>query len=128
VRAKPARSTLHDPAYGPDAELSIEPEDFAAAVPDPLAEAEADLLCHLASEHPDAIDRLARLIPPHHLHGVRRIVPVRLDRFGVVLRLEFAARARDVQLPFLTPLTRAEEAGEKMQELYARARCCRGGH
>jgi hypothetical protein len=123
-----AEATLQDPAYGADAEVAVEPADFAAAAPDPLAHAEADLLCHLSSAHPDAVDRLARLIPPHHLHGVRRIVPVRLDRYGVVLRLEFAARARDVRLPFLTPLERPEDTGERMQELYARARCCRGGH
>ncbi|WP_432985552.1 DUF2470 domain-containing protein [Dactylosporangium sp. CA-233914] len=123
-----AEATLQDPAYGRDAEITVTPEDFAAAVPDPLAHLEADMLCHLCDAHPDAVDRLARLVPPHHLHGVRRIVPVRLDRFGVVLRLEFAGRARDVRLPFRTPLRRPEEAGERMQELYARARCCRGGH
>ncbi|MEV6932715.1 DUF2470 domain-containing protein [Dactylosporangium sp. NPDC051485] len=121
-------ATLQDPAYGRDREISVDPDAFAAAVPDPLAEAEADLLCHLVAEHPDAVERLSRLIPPHHLHGVRRILPVRLDRYGVVLRLEFAGRARDVRLPFLAPLHRAEEAGDKMQELYARARCCHGGH
>jgi hypothetical protein len=123
-----AEAALQDPAYGPDAEIQVDPDDFAAAAPDPLAEVEADLLCHLSAAHPEAVDRLARLIPPHHLHGVRRIVPVRLDRFGVVLRLEFAARARDVQLPFLSPLHKPEEAGDRLQELYARARCCRGGH
>ncbi|WP_432834871.1 DUF2470 domain-containing protein [Dactylosporangium sp. CA-092794] len=123
-----AEATLYDPAYGRDAEISVDPDDFAAAVPDPLAESEADLLCHLHSAHPDAIDRLARLVPPHHLHGVHRILPVGLDRYGVVLRLEFAGRARDVRLPFQQPLHRAAEAGERMQELYARARCCHGGH
>ena len=123
-----AEASLRDPAFGLDSEISVEPEDFAAAVPDPLAEVEADLLCHLSDAHPDAIDRLSRLVPPHHLHGVRRILPVRMDRFGVVLRLEFAARARDVQLPFLSPLTHADEAGDRMQELFQQARCCRGGH
>ncbi|GAA2375840.1 DUF2470 domain-containing protein [Dactylosporangium salmoneum] len=121
-------ATLQDPAYGPDREISVDPDAFAAAAPDPLAESESDLLCHLATAHPGAVDRLSRLIPPHHLHGVRRILPVRLDRYGVVLRLEFAGRARDVRLPFLAPLHRPEEAGDKMQELYARARCCHGGH
>jgi hypothetical protein len=123
-----AEATLQDPAYGRDAEISVDPDDFAAAAPDPLAHVEADLLCHLTDAHPDAVDRLARLVPPHHLHGVKRIVPVRIDRYGVVLRLEFAGRARDVRLPFLSPLDKPEEAGERMQELYAQARCCRGGH
>ncbi|MEU7876465.1 DUF2470 domain-containing protein [Dactylosporangium sp. NPDC049140] len=123
-----AEAALQDPAYGRDAEVAVDPDEFAAAAPDPLAHVEAELLCHLSDAHPDAVDRLARLVPPHHLHGVRRIVPVRLDRYGVVLRLEFAGRARDVRLPFLSPLDRPEEAGDRMQELYARARCCHGGH
>ncbi|MER7283917.1 DUF2470 domain-containing protein [Dactylosporangium sp. NPDC000244] len=123
-----AEATLQDPAYGRDAEITVDPDAFAAAEPDPLAHVEADMLCHLSDAHPDAVDRLARLVPPHHLHGVKRIVPVRLDRYGVVLRLEFAERARDVRLPFPTPLNRPEEAGDRMQELYAQARCCRGGH
>ncbi|GAA2628326.1 hypothetical protein GCM10010399_69940 [Dactylosporangium fulvum] len=120
-------ATLLERGFGGD-EVDVEADEFAAARPDPLAEAEADMLCHLATAHPDAVERLSRLVPPHHLHGVHRILPVRLDRFGVVLRLEFASRARDVQLPFPAPLDRAEQAGERMQELFARARCCRPGH
>ncbi|WP_433613403.1 DUF2470 domain-containing protein [Dactylosporangium sp. CA-139114] len=123
-----AEATLQDPAYGRDAETTVDPDEFAAAEPDPLAHVEADLLCHLSDAHPDAVDRLARLVRPHHLHGVKRVVPVRLDRYGVVLRLEFAGRARDVRLPFPTPLNRPEEAGDRMRELYAQARCCPGGH
>ncbi|WP_330186290.1 DUF2470 domain-containing protein [Dactylosporangium sp. AC04546] len=120
-------AALQDPAFGPD-EVDVDPAAFANATPDPLAEHEADLLCHLLSAHPDAVERLSRLIPPHHLHGVRRILPVRMDRFGLVLRLEFASRARDVQLAFTSPVKHASEAGDRMQELLARARCCRHGH
>ncbi|MET7398495.1 DUF2470 domain-containing protein [Dactylosporangium sp. NPDC005572] len=120
-------AALQDPAFGPD-EVDVDPAEFAGAKPDPLAEHEADLLCHLLSAHPDALERLSRLIPPHHLHGVRRILPVRMDRFGLVLRLEFASRARDVQLAFTSPVRHASEAGDRMQELLVRARCCRHGH
>ncbi|MEV4138621.1 DUF2470 domain-containing protein [Dactylosporangium sp. NPDC049742] len=120
-----AEATLVDPVLG---EAQIEADEFAAARPDPLAKDEADLLCHLTGAHPEAIEHLSRLIPPHHLHGVRRIVPIRMDRFGVVLRLEFAARHRDVQLPFSAPLRTAEEAAPRMHELLARARCCQRNH
>jgi hypothetical protein len=105
-----AEATLQDPAYGRDTEISVGPDDFAAAEPDPLALIEADLLGHLSDAHPEAIDRLSRLVPPHHLHGVNRIVPIRFDRYGVVLRLEFTGRARDVRLPFPAPQQRPEEA------------------
>jgi hypothetical protein len=120
-----ASATLVDPLLG---EVEVEADAFAAASPDPLAKDEADLLCHLTGAHPEAIEHLSRLIAPHHLHGVHRILPVRMDRFGVVLRLEFAGRHRDVQLPFSAPLRTAEEAAPRMQELLARARCCRRTH
>jgi hypothetical protein len=109
-------------------EVEVEADAFAAASPDPLAKEEADLLCHLTGAHPEAIEHLSRLIAPHHLHGVHRVVPIRMDRFGVVLRLEFAGRHRDVQLPFSAPLRTAGEAAPRMHELLARARCCQRNH
>jgi hypothetical protein len=118
-------ATLLDPVLG---EVEVEAEAFVAAGPDPLATQEADLLCHLTDEHPEAIEHLSRLIAPHHLHGVHRVVPVRMDRFGVVLRLEFAGRHRDVQLPFSAPLRTADDAAPRMHELLARARCCQRNH
>jgi len=120
-----AEATLVDPMLG---EVQVEPDEFAAARPDPLASEEADLLCHLTGAHPEAIEHLSRLIAPHHLHGVHRVVPVRMDRFGVVLRLEFASRHRDVQLPFSAPLRTADEAAPRMHELLARARCRQRNH
>ena len=120
-----ATATLLDPVLG---EVEVEADAFAAARPDPLAREEADLLCHLTDAHPEAIEHLSRLIAPHHLHGVHRVLPVRMDRFGVVLRLEFAGRHRDVQLPFSAPLRIADEAAPRMHELLARARCCQRNH
>ncbi|MFF5235504.1 DUF2470 domain-containing protein [Dactylosporangium sp. NPDC000521] len=120
-----AEATLADPLLG---EVRVEAGEFATARPDPLAKDEADLLCHLTGAHPEAIEHLSRLIPPHHLHGVHRIAPIRMDRFGVVLRLEFAARHRDVQLPFSAPLRTAEDAAPRMHELLARARCRQRNH
>ena len=120
-----ASATLLDPVLG---EVEVEADAFAAARPDPLAREEADLLCHLTGAHPEAVEHLSRLIAPHHLHGVHRVVPVRMDRFGVVLRLEFAAHHRDVQLPFSAPLRTAADAAPRMHELLARGRCCRRNH
>ena len=120
-----ASATLLDPVLG---EVEVEADAFAAAGPDPLARDEADLLCHLTDAHPEAVEHLSRLIAPHHMHGVHRIVPVRMDRFGVVLRLEFASRHRDVQLPFSAPLRTADEAALRMHELLARARCRQRNH
>ena len=103
---------------------------LAAAAPDPLAGTEADMLCHLAGVHRDVVDRLARLIPAAHLQGVCAVLPLRLDRCGLVLRLQYAGdRQRDVRLPFGAPLRTAADAPDRMRELLAAAtHRCRHHH
>lgn len=72
----------------PDA-VTLEPEEFAAAVPDPLHPCERDLLLDLREYH---AGDLAALLPGPCL-------PVRLDQYGLVLagpelyRVEFPAPA-----------------------------------
>ncbi|MEV6692964.1 DUF2470 domain-containing protein [Micromonospora sp. NPDC051196] len=103
---------------------TIDPAAFAAAEPDPLAADEADLLCHLDRHHPRTIERLFRLIDPHHRYGVQRVVPVRLDRHGLVLRLERVRGHRDVRLGFATTLRHQDELGRSMAALLANSAGC----
>jgi hypothetical protein len=103
----------------------VSPAEFAAARPDLLASREAALLCHLVDAHADLVSWLSRLVPVKRLHGVTRVHPLRLDRFGIVLRLEFPSRDRDVRLPFSQPAGTVEDAPSRMLELLARARTCR---
>ncbi|WP_274530087.1 DUF2470 domain-containing protein [Micromonospora cabrerizensis] len=105
--------------------ISVGPDAFAAARPDPLAAAEADLLCHLDHHHPQAVERLCRLIPTRHLQGVRQVRPVRLDRHGVVLRLELARGDRDVRLSFGAPLRHPDHLGAEIEALLHQAHGCR---
>jgi hypothetical protein len=106
----------------------LEGEALMAAEPDPLAYCEAELLCHLADAHSDAVDHLTRLLPAERLPGVRAVIPLRLDRYVVVLRLEDVRRDRDARLPFGTPLRPATDAPTRMLELLSRAHSCRRGH
>jgi hypothetical protein len=103
----------------------VSPAEFAAAAPDLLASREAALLCHLVDAHADLVSWLSRLVPVERLHGVTRVHPLHLDRFGIVLRLEFPSRERDVRLPFGQPVRAVEDAPSRMLELLARARTCR---
>jgi hypothetical protein len=105
--------------------VAVDPERFATAAPDLLASRESALLCHLVDTHADMVAWLSRLVPAERLHGVRRVHPLRLDRFGVVLRLEFPSADRDARLAFAKPLTTVEEAPSRMLELLAKARMCR---
>lgn len=104
---------------------SVDPDAFAAARPDPLAAAEADLLCHLDHHHPQTVERLCRLIPTRHLQDVRQVRPVRLDRHGVVLRLETAGGDRDVRLSFGAPLRHPDQLGAQIEALLRQTHGCR---
>ncbi len=53
----------------------VDPVALAAAEVDPLATCEADMLLHIATAHPDAVEVLTRLVVPELLAGVVRVVP-----------------------------------------------------
>lgn len=106
----------------------VDADEFAAAQPDPLAAVEADLLCHLDHHHPRTVEGLSRLIPARHLQGVRQVRPVRLDRHGVVLRLELSRGDRDVRLTFRTPLRHPDELGAQIEALLRHSGVCRARH
>ncbi|AUH41792.1 DUF2470 domain-containing protein [Streptomyces sp. CMB-StM0423] len=104
----------------------IDPEELTTAGPDPLAVQEPAMLLHLADSHRDAVDALTRLLDPAALHGVVRVHPLALDRYGLVLRLEHPRGHRDARLPFPTPLTGPAEAGPAIRTLlYAAHHCSR---
>ncbi|WP_018222103.1 DUF2470 domain-containing protein [Salinispora pacifica] len=106
------------------ATTAVDPADFAAAEPDPLAAEEAELLCHLDRHHPRTVESLCRLVAPRHRHGVRRVVPLRLDRHGLVLRLERMSGHRDVRLGFTPALRHPDELRERMATLVERGAAC----
>ncbi|MBG6105395.1 hypothetical protein IW249_005809 [Micromonospora vinacea] len=106
----------------------IDADEFATAQPDPLAAVEADLLCHLDHHHPHTVEGLSRLVPARHLQGVRQVRPVRLDRHGVVLRLERSTGDRDVRLHFRAPLRHPDELGARIEALLRHPHGCRARH
>jgi hypothetical protein len=100
-------------------------DELVGAPVDPVAEREAAWLIHLADSHPGVVDLLARLVAPQALHGVRRVYPLRLDRYGIVLRLERARAYRDVRLSFPVALRCREDVAEQMDALLRQAHRCR---
>jgi hypothetical protein len=114
-----AEVQLVDGAADPDevaAVVAVAREEYAAAAPDPLADVEATLLCHLLDDHPAELGWLAGLLPPGT--GAGRVAPVRLDRHGLLLRTGTA----DVRLPFAEPLTCPRQLPGRLRELLTRAR------
>jgi hypothetical protein len=106
------------------ASVVVSAAEYAAARPDPLAGLEARLLGHFLAEHPEELATLTALIPaaergrgtPAEPAG-GRVLPVGLDRYGLVLRV----RGRDLRLPFGEPLTCARQLPARMRDLLARA-------
>ena len=112
---------------GGDADLDedgayVELDDYTTASPDPVADGEAALLGHLIDDHARELDALVGLLPVAVLARSRRVLPVALDRYGLVLRASGPAGDTDQRLPFRQPLTRAHELPDRMRELLAGAR------
>jgi hypothetical protein len=99
----------------------VSPEEFAAAAPDPHVTAEAHLLTHLADVHPDAVERLTRLVGQDSLHGAVRVRPLAVDRHGLTLRIERLRGHGDVRLPFHRPADDTGQLTERMHVLLSQA-------
>ncbi|MCS0605553.1 DUF2470 domain-containing protein [Streptomyces sp. LP11] len=89
---------------------------------DPLATSEASMLTHLVDDHADLVPRLLRLVSPRPEAGVRRVVPVAVDRYGLTLRLEYRSTHRDVRIPFRTPVRDIDHVGPQIHALLAASR------
>lgn len=111
------RVVLKDPSGA----MAIDLGEFAAAAPDPLADAEARLLTHLADCHSDAVERLTRLVGRDSLYGAVRVQPLAVDRYGLTLRIERAQTHGDVRLPFHTPADDVAQLTERVHVLLAQA-------
>ncbi|MGX1544581.1 DUF2470 domain-containing protein [Streptomyces adustus] len=99
----------------------VDLDEFAAARPDPLATAEAHLLTHLADAHPDAVERLTRLVRPDSLYGAVRVQPLAVDRHGLTLCVERARTHGEVRLPFHAPADDVTQLTERMHVLLTQA-------
>nr|WP_231127339.1 DUF2470 domain-containing protein [Motilibacter aurantiacus] len=104
--------------------VELEGEEYATAGPDPLCCLEADLVAHLDAAHRPELDALLHACPPA-LDGGRRTRPLRLDRYGLTLRVERLSGSCDVRVPFPRPVRDVEEAGTALRALTAAALAAR---
>ncbi|MEW2400699.1 DUF2470 domain-containing protein [Streptomyces sp. NPDC046862] len=104
-----------------DGTTHLEFDEFTAAAPDPLSAYEAELLTHLDAAHTDSMAVLSRLAPPRLLLAATRVRAVRLDQYGLVLRLERADAYDDVRLSFTAPARTPNGAATQIGMLSARA-------
>ncbi|MFJ4780231.1 DUF2470 domain-containing protein [Streptomyces sp. NPDC088762] len=82
----------------------VDPEELAAAEPDPMVAHETELLQHLYAAHGDRIGELCGLLGPREADGLGA-VPLALDRLG--LRVRFSggvAGSFDARFDFPEPV------------------------
>ncbi|MGD9484258.1 DUF2470 domain-containing protein [Streptomyces sp. TRM70308] len=106
----------------------VEPEEFAAARPDPLAAHEAELLQHLASAHGDQVLALCALLGERaeRCAAGLRGVPLALGRFGLRVRYcptgptaaPGASAAFDAHFPFPEAVTDVAQLRHAMHGLF----------
>ncbi|MGW8375832.1 DUF2470 domain-containing protein [Streptomyces sp. ODS28] len=104
-------------------EEQVEPEEFAAAEPDPLARHEAELLQHLSAAHDGQVRSLCSLLGDEDaVCGVRdQVVPLALDRHG--MRVRFCGRAQcfDARFEFPEPVGDVAQLRRAMHALFEAA-------
>jgi hypothetical protein len=102
----------------------VEPDEFAAAVADPLAGHEAELLQHLASAHQDQLGALCATLGDRAdgCAGWERVAPLALDRFGIRLRFWRGHRAAfDARFDFTEPVRDVTGLRRAMHQLFSSA-------
>lgn len=87
----------------------------------PLGLCGGALLSHLDAVRPDFVARLTSLVESRRRYGLVRVWPLRLDRHGIVLRLEYARSPHDARLPFADPVRTPEEVRAQLHRLVAEA-------
>ncbi|WP_228563108.1 DUF2470 domain-containing protein [Catenulispora rubra] len=103
----------------------VEPDDFAAAEPDPLAEYEADLLQHLAASHGGELGWLCALVEGRDGDGAPGmpldVVPLALDRFGLRVRFSDGGGSFDARFQFPAAVTDVAELRRTVRALFEEA-------
>ncbi|MFI5668752.1 DUF2470 domain-containing protein [Streptomyces sp. NPDC051704] len=98
----------------------VDPEELAAAEPDPMVHHETELLQHLAAAHRDRIADLCALLGPRESAGTTA-VPLALDRLGLRVRFSGEGSSFDARFDFPAPVRDVCELRRAMHTLFAAA-------
>lgn len=124
VRVGDVTVTVTGPASEASAEeaarVRVPVEEYRTGEPDPLHPGAAAQLQHLSAHHAAAIDLLSRLCGREVLAGAVRVLPIALDRYGIVLRVERLRGHHDVRIPFDHRVDTGAQAATQIGGLLAR--------
>ena len=97
----------------------LEVQDYAAARPDPLADAAADILAHMNRDHGDALVTFARVLAREEAEEARMVA---VDRLGFKLRLRGGSRRFSCRIPFPREVASAATCREVLIEMLQECR------
>ena len=92
---------------------------YAAARPDPLADAAEEIVAHMNRDHADALLTLART---HADPGAEEATMLSVDRLGFRVRVRSGERIHGARIPFTSEVTTAEACRGAFIEMLGRAR------
>src|SRR5262249_55958718 len=92
----------------------LQGRDYAAARPDPLAEAAAGIMEHMNRDHPDALLTMARVLASEEAEEARMVT---VDRLGFGIRLRSGGRFRTCRIAFSREVTSALLCREVLIEM-----------
>jgi putative heme iron utilization protein len=92
---------------------------YAAARPDPLADAAEEIVAHMNRDHADALLTLART---HADAGAEEATMLSVDRLGFRVRVRSGERIHGARIPFTSEVTTAEACRGAFIEMLGRAR------
>jgi putative heme iron utilization protein len=101
----------------------ISAAEYAAAAPDPLADAADDIVGHMNADHPDALVIYARVLGGEGADEARM---VGVDRLGFKLRLRHGERLHSIRIPFPREVRTAGETRTVLIEMLRDARARSG--
>ncbi|HET9954576.1 MAG TPA: DUF2470 domain-containing protein [Polyangiaceae bacterium] len=90
----------------------IQPDDFRAAEPDPLAESATHILSHMNNDHPDALRLYSRAFT--RAVDAESAVMTAIDRYGFELTITTPSGSGPARIAFELPLNSAEDAHDTL--------------
>ncbi|MFD9485852.1 DUF2470 domain-containing protein [Streptomyces sp. NPDC059991] len=107
---------------------AVEPEEFAAALPDPLTRDETELLQHLHAHHGEQMRSLRGLVGREGREGrerdrgIKSVTPLALDRFGLRVRFQdTGGSCFDARFEFPEPVADLAQLRRAMRRLFEAA-------
>lgn len=97
----------------------IDPADYAAAVPDPLAESAAMIRAHMNADHADALLLYCRAYANVPAEDATL---TQVDRLGFCIRARTATESRTLRIPFPEAVTSPDEARKAFVKMVRAAR------